>query len=117
MSGTARPKGLHEQHRYNGLCQETGENELVEAFMRVADTAEVVAHLEFLVIRAGEEIREATSREVAPDFGLGWYSRRTTDSSDIGTCEIMRSGERLLLLPVYGFQGGIKSHTYRMRGN
>ena len=85
--------------------------------MRVADTAEVVAHLEFLVIRAGEEIREATSREVAPDFGLGWYSRRTTDSSDIGTCEIMRSGERLLLLPVYALQGGIQSHTYRMRGN
>ena len=53
--------------------------------MRVADTSEVVAHLEFLVFQAGKVIREATSREVVPDFGLGWFSRRTADTSDKGT--------------------------------
>ena len=85
--------------------------------MRVADTVDVGAHLIFLVTRAVKVIREATSREVDTDFGHRWCSRRTADSGDIRTCEIMRPGERLLLLPVYRLKGGIKSHTYRMRGN
>ena len=44
--------------------------------MCVADTVDVVAHLEFLVTRAVKEIREATSREEVPDFANGWFSRR-----------------------------------------
>ena len=77
--------------------------------MRVADTVDVVAHLEFLVTRAVKDIREATAREEVPDFANGWFSRRTADTSDKGTCEIMRSGERQLLSPVCRLQGVLKA--------
>ena len=76
-----------------GYARKQKRTKRVEAFVHVTYTADVVAHLEFLEIRAVKVIREATSREVVLDFASGWFSRRTADTSDKGTWEIMRSGE------------------------
>ena len=63
-----------------------GANARVTDAVLIVQTRDERVHIVFLVILGRKETREATPRETARDLGI---SRRTPDTSDMGTCEIM----------------------------
>ena len=87
MSGTPRPQGLPRLLSEKGLCQATGINARVITTVHIAQTQDEGVHLVCLVILGFKVIRETAPGEDARD--LGFYSRRTADTSDRGTYEIM----------------------------
>ena len=118
MSGTPRPPLLRKSYSKSGVCQAIRANALVKTRVHLIcrHKVEEGLHLAFLVRRGIKEIREATPGEEARDLrlGVGLFSRRTADTSDIGTCELSRSGERLVPCQCTARKEGLKdTHTGR----